>query len=64
MALHFSRFTLILAGASTALLFAARPGTVHAAPMVDSVTVFASGTAVGGIQPDSVTAGNGSVWIE
>ncbi len=64
MALHFSRLTLIRAGASTALLFAARAGTVHAAPMVDSVTVFASGTAVGGTQPNSVTAGNGSVWIE
>ena len=39
-------------------------GLAHATPTVDSVSIFASGSAVGGTQPDSVTAGNGSVWIE
>lgn len=43
-------------------LLAAAP--VHAAPILDSLTVFASGTTVGATQPDSVTAGDGSVWIE
>jgi hypothetical protein len=36
----------------------------YASPLLDSLSVFASGAAVGGTQPDSVTAGNGSVWIE
>src|SRR5271165_6233761 len=40
------------------------PGAAHAAATLDSVSVFADGGAVGGMQPDSVTAGNGSVWIE
>ena len=35
-----------------------------AIPTLDSIKIFATGTAVGGTQPDSVTIGNGSVWIE
>jgi hypothetical protein len=36
----------------------------YATATLDSLSVFATGAAVGGTQPDSVTAGNGSVWIE
>jgi hypothetical protein len=39
-------------------------GAANAAATLDSVSVFANGSAVGGTQPGSVTAGNGSVWIE
>ena len=39
-------------------------GSARATATLDSLSVFASGSAVGGTQPDSVTAGNGSVWIE
>jgi hypothetical protein len=39
------------------------PGAAQAATF-SSATVFATGTSVGGTQPDSVTYGNGSVWIE
>jgi hypothetical protein len=44
-------------------------GLVHgeaadANPTLDSLSVFATGSAVGATGPDSVTAGNGSVWIE
>jgi len=37
--------------------------TAHA-QTVTGTSVFATGTAVGGTQPDSVTDGNGSVWVE
>jgi hypothetical protein len=45
----------------TAVLFVA---TSVSAQTVTSVSVFATGTAVGGTQPDSITDGNGSVWVE
>jgi hypothetical protein len=35
-----------------------------AAPEITNVSVFASGAAVGGTAPDSITVGNGSVWVE
>ena len=38
--------------------------SAFATPTLDSIKVFASGSAVGGTQPDSVSVGNGSVWIE
>jgi hypothetical protein len=46
----------------TALLVATA-ASAYAAPTATQ-TVFANGAAVGGSQPDSVTVGNGSVWIE
>jgi hypothetical protein len=46
------------------LLAIAGAGTADAAAIVDSVSVFANGAAVGATGPDSVTVGNGSVWIE
>ena len=39
-------------------------GSAFATPTLDSIKIFASGSAVGGTQPDSVTVGSGSVWIE
>jgi len=33
-------------------------------PTVGSVTVFATGGPVGGTAPDSITDGNGSIWVE
>ena len=45
----------------TAVLFVA---TSVSAQTVTSVSVFATGTAVGGTQPDSITDGDGSVWVE
>jgi hypothetical protein len=38
--------------------------TAHADPTASNISVLASGVAVGGTQPDSVTIGDGSVWIE
>jgi hypothetical protein len=45
-------FSLSVLGASTAL-----------ADTTYTVNTFASGTAVAGTSPDSVTVGNGSVWV-
>lgn len=42
-------------------LFAA---TAHATPTIGSISVFATGAAVGGTGPDSVTVGSGSVWVQ
>ena len=42
-------------------------GILAAAAQAQTVTgtsVFATGTGVGGTQPDSITAGSGSVWVE
>jgi hypothetical protein len=33
-------------------------------PHIKSVSVFATGAAVGGTGPDSITSGNGSIWVE
>jgi len=40
---------------------AASTGAAVAAPII---SVFATGAAVGGTQPDSITYGDGSVWVE
>ena len=48
---------------STAAFFIAFSASAQAAPMASS-SVFATGGPVGGSQPDSVTIGDGSVWIE
>jgi hypothetical protein len=47
--------------ATIAFLFAA--AAAQAAPTV-SVSVFATGVAVSATQPDSITSGDGSVWVE
>jgi hypothetical protein len=47
----------------TALLIAAS-ASAGAAQMVTKTSVFATGGPVGGTNPDSVTIGDGSVWIE
>jgi hypothetical protein len=51
-----------LAPSTAALLIALSP-SAQANPTATS-SVFATGAAVGGSQPDSVTIGDGSVWIE
>jgi len=48
---------------SAAALLIALGASARAAPTASS-SVFATGGAVGGTQPDSVTTGDGSVWIE
>jgi hypothetical protein len=58
----FLRVALFGGGALAA--FAATPAPAAAAVQVLGVTVFASGAAVSGTAPDSVTIGGGSVWIE
>jgi hypothetical protein len=45
----------------TSALLIAFGAAAHAGP---TASVFATGAAVGGTQPDSVTIGGGSVWIE
>src|ERR1700691_6723976 len=52
----------IIAPSAAALLIALGP-SAQAAPTASS-SVFATGGPVGGTQPDSVTIGDGSVWIE
>jgi hypothetical protein len=46
---------------STAALFIALSAPAHAVP---TAQVFATGAAVGGTAPDSVSIGGGSVWVE
>jgi hypothetical protein len=48
---------------SAAALLIALGASAQAAPTASS-SVFATGGSVGGTQPDSVTIGDGSVWIE
>jgi hypothetical protein len=48
---------------STTALFLATVASAHADPTAVS-SVFATGAPVGGTGPDSVTIGDGSVWIE
>jgi hypothetical protein len=38
--------------------------TAPSDPKIKSVSVFATGAAVGGTGPDSITNGDGSVWVE
>jgi hypothetical protein len=49
---------------ATAALIAAFGSSAHADPQVTHISVFAEGAAVNGTAPDSVTTGNGSVWVE
>ncbi|HEY2678701.1 MAG TPA: hypothetical protein VGI65_17140 [Steroidobacteraceae bacterium] len=53
-----------LASIATATLIAAFGSTAYAAPQITHVSIFAAGAAVNGTAPDSVTTGNGSVWVE
>jgi hypothetical protein len=46
---------------STTALLIALGASAHAGP---TASVFATGGAVGGTQPDSISIGDGSVWIE
>jgi hypothetical protein len=55
--------TLRIKALSTTALFLATVAAAHADPTAVS-SLFPSGTAVGGTQPDSITIGDGSVWIE
>jgi hypothetical protein len=48
---------------STTAIFFAALASAHADPTAVS-SVFATGGPVGGTQPDSVTVGGGSVWVE
>ena len=48
---------------STTALFFATLASAHADPTAVS-SLFATGGPVGGTQPDSVTVGGGSVWVE
>ena len=48
---------------STTALFLATFASAHADPTAVS-SVFATGGPVGGTQPDSITVGGGSVWVE
>jgi hypothetical protein len=47
-----------------ATLVAAVGSAAHSAPQITHVSVFATGAAVNATAPDSVTTGNGSVWVE
>jgi hypothetical protein len=55
--------TFRIGALSTTALFLATVASAQAAPTAVS-SVFATGGPVGGTQPDSVTIGNGSVWVE
>jgi hypothetical protein len=48
---------------STFVVFVGLSASAQADPTAVS-SVFATGAPVGGTQPDSVTLGNGSVWVE
>jgi hypothetical protein len=51
-------------GLSITALLIATVASAQADPTVTKESVFATGAAVGGTGPDSVTTGDGSVWIE
>jgi hypothetical protein len=53
-----------LAPILSATLAAALAAAAHAAPQITHVSVFATGAAVNATAPDSITVGNGSVWVE
>jgi hypothetical protein len=55
--------TLRIKALLAAALFVAT-GAHAAGPTVEGVDVFATGGAVSATQPDSVTTGDGSVWVE
>ena len=54
----------ILFGAATLVVIAPVASPAAAAAQIAGVSIFASGGAVGGTSPDSITVGNGSVWVE
>lgn len=56
--------TLRIKAVSAAAFFLASVASAQSGPTVTSVSVFATGGAVGGTQPDSITDGDGSVWVE
>lgn len=53
-----------LAPIATAALIAAFGSTAYAGPQITDVSILATGAAVNGTAPDSITVGNGSVWVE
>ena len=53
-----------LAPVAAAILIAAFGSAAYAGPQITNVSVFATGAAVNGTAPDSITTGNGSVWVE
>jgi hypothetical protein len=55
----------ILTAFAVALLASVSPLSLESAvgATIDSETVFATGAAIGATGPDSVTVGNGSVWV-
>jgi hypothetical protein len=46
------------------MTFPATSESGQADPKIISVSVFATGAPVGGTGPDSITNGDGSVWVE
>ena len=55
--------TLVTKTLFGSIVFFAISASAQAGPTASS-SVFATGGAVGGTQPDSVTIGDGSVWVE
>jgi hypothetical protein len=51
-------------GLSITALLTATGASAEAAPIVTKTSVFATGIPVSGTNPDSVTTGDGSVWVE
>lgn len=49
---------------SIALFFITTGAYAQSQPTVATPSVFATGGPVGGTQPDSITSGDGSVWVE
>jgi hypothetical protein len=64
LSVHREEAMKTLAPIVAAALIAAFGSTALAAPQITHVSVFATGAAVNGTAPDSVTTGNGSVWVE
>src|SRR5208282_2809421 len=56
--------TLRILVPSVAALVIATGASALADPTITSVSVFATGAPVGGAGPDSITNGDGSVWVE
>jgi hypothetical protein len=53
-----------LAPIATATLMAAFGSTAYAGPQITHVSILATGAAINATAPDSITVGNGSVWVE
>jgi hypothetical protein len=56
--------TLRIRALSTGIFLLATGVCAQAGPTVTGASVFATGGPVGGADPDSITTGNGSVWVE